>query len=157
MPKGVVLCLCLGVGIHLAAQPVDLDRLGFRSADASLTRLFTPMGAAPGIYSAYRLTEGVEAVARRLGGPAGDSSAAWAIEPLSPLDAFGSDTPYDRARLARLYGASRPRVARGAMVIDGCRVAVTLISPVPDLTLSRLEPGTLAIVYSVGRHLEGCV
>jgi hypothetical protein len=84
------------------------------------------------------------------------SPEGWTLESLSPIDAFGSDTPYDRARLARLFGASRPRVARGALSLDGCRTAVTLISPYPDVTLSSLDPGTLAIVYRVGRHLEGC-
>jgi hypothetical protein len=127
----------------------------FGDAHAEMTRLFTPAAAPGGVYTAHRLSEPIEAVAGRLRSMAG-LPEGWTLESLAPIDAFGSDTPYDRARLARLYGASRPRVARGALSLDGCRAAVTLISPYPDLTLSTLDQGTLAVVYRVGRHLEGC-
>ena len=129
--------------------------LRFGGAHAEMTRLFTPAAAPSGLYTAHRLPEPIEAVAARLRTMAGVPEG-WTLESLAPIDAFGSDAPYDRARLARLYGASRPRVARGALPLDGCRAAVTLVSPYPDVTLSTLDPGTLAIVYRVGRHLEGC-
>jgi hypothetical protein len=141
-------------GVCAGAQnAVSLPQFG--DADAETTRLFTPAAAPRGVYTAHGLSEPIGAVAARLRSMAG-LPEGWAVESLAPIDAFGSDTPYDRARLARLYGASRPRVARGALPLDGCRAAVTLVSPYPDVTLSTLEPGTLAIVYRVGRHLEGC-
>ena len=45
--------------------------------------------------------------------------------------------------------ASSPFVARGSLVRDSRRLAYTLISPYPDATLTRLEPGTLVIVFHV--------
>ena len=76
-------------------------------------------------------------------------SAADLDEALRALaaDAFGTAGRYDRSRLARLDGARRPRVARGARrAADGVVEAWTLISPHPDLDLQRLERGTLLVV-----------
>ena len=139
------------------AQPTSVGIPGFEEADPAMTRLFTPAGAPAGIYGAHRLPEAIDTVELHLRQLAGSPpTEGWAVEALAPLDAFGSDTPYDRARLARLYGGSRPRVARGWLALDGCRASVTLVSPYPDVTLSRLEPGTLAVIYRVARHLQGC-
>ena len=69
----------------------------------------------------------------------------WSISATAPLDAFGLGTAYDRSRVSRLYGGSRPLVARGWIQEDGHFVAVTLISPYPDQTLTRLVPGTLIL------------
>lgn len=75
---------------------------------------------------------------------------AWEPRAVLPLDAFGQAGTYDRWALARLYGARRPRVARGPREADGRVVeSWTLISPYPDATLQRLEPGTLLIVLRV--------
>ena len=75
---------------------------------------------------------------------------AWAARPQPPLDAFGRSGPYDRWKLARLYGARQPRVARGARMEAG-RIAEswTLVSPYPSADLTRLEPGTLRIVLQL--------
>lgn len=70
---------------------------------------------------------------------------AWPREPSAPLDAFGTAGAYDRAAVARLYGALRPTVARGWRRRDGELESVMLISPVPNLTVTELEPGTLII------------
>jgi hypothetical protein len=72
---------------------------------------------------------------------------AWEVRPQAPLDAFGKGGTYDQWKLARLYGAERARVARGARS-DGRRVIESwiLISPYPDPTLEKLERGTLLIV-----------
>lgn len=75
---------------------------------------------------------------------------AWTTRTVSALDAFGRSGPYDRGRLARLYGGRQPRLARGAR-LEGGRVTEswTLISPYPSADLTRLEPGTLRIVLRI--------
>ena len=75
---------------------------------------------------------------------------AWDVQALLPQDAFGDSGPYDHARLARLYGAHRVRVARGPRSERG-RVSETwlLASPYPDPALSRLIDGTLLVVLRV--------
>jgi hypothetical protein len=66
------------------------------------------------------------------------------------MDAFGETGGYDRAKLARLYGSERARVARGPRAIGG-RPAEnwTLISPYPSPDISRLQSGTMLIVLNV--------
>ena len=71
----------------------------------------------------------------------------WTPRALLAFDAFGQSGEYDRTRLARVYGARRARVARGPRQEGGAVVeSWTLVSPYPDPTLTRLEPGTLLIV-----------
>ena len=72
---------------------------------------------------------------------------AWQPRGITPSDAFGEAGTYPRWKLAQLYGARRARVARGPRM-EGGRVAETwtLVSPYPDPSLERLEPGTLLIV-----------
>ena len=110
-----------------------------------------PRGAA---YTAYVSPHGLDAVLEQLR----DSSVllrspgAWEPRALLPADAFGQTGRYDRWKMARLYGSRRPRVARGPAVGDaGGGESWTLVSPYPDPTLQRLEPGTLLIVLSLGR------
>ena len=75
---------------------------------------------------------------------------SWQPRTLVPLDAFGQTGGYDRWKLARLYGATRPRVARGPKALNGGTIeSWTLISPYPDPSLQRLEAGTLLIVLQV--------
>jgi hypothetical protein len=103
----------------------------------------------PGSYHVYVSPRGIDDVIRDLGpdstivkGP-----GSWEPNALLPLDAFGLDGIGDRQRLARLYGARRPRVARGPRVAeDGGHESWTLVSPYPDAMLRTLEPGTLLIV-----------
>jgi hypothetical protein len=75
---------------------------------------------------------------------------AWEPRATIASDVFGTAGPYDRARLARVYGATRAQVARGPRGVDG-RVTESwlLVSPYPDPSLRRLEPGTLLIVVHV--------
>ncbi len=71
----------------------------------------------------------------------------WSARPLLPLDAFGQSGSYDRMAVARLYGSSRAQVARGPRQEAGHVVeSWTLISPYPDVGMTRLEPGTLLVV-----------
>jgi hypothetical protein len=75
---------------------------------------------------------------------------AWRARPEPPQDAFGAGGDYNRWTLARLYAATQPRVARGPRLENG-RVAETwiLVSPYPDASMTRLEPGTLRIVVKI--------
>ena len=59
--------------------------------------------------------------------------------------------PYDKGRLARLFGGSSPRAARGSLVTPPGRVAVALISPYPDLAITSLQQGTLVILTRLPR------
>ena len=62
----------------------------------------------------------------------------------------GAAGPYDRARLARLYGGTRVRVVRGWAETAGHFESVTLLSPYPDPDLTRLQPGTMVISWTFG-------
>jgi len=105
------------------------------SCDPALAALFTPAEPQWGRYEVCTTDRPIEDVA----------SPAWTREALGPLDAFGTAGSYDAHALARLYGGSRAIVARGWIQAGRNYEAVTLISPHPDATLSRLLPGTLRI------------
>jgi hypothetical protein len=101
--------------------------------------LFTPARPQLGRYDACTTRQTIDEVAEN----------GWAIEPVSPIDAFGSVGSYDRGRVARLYGGRRARIARGWRRVTGGIEALTLISPHPDASLSTLHEGTLVIRYFV--------
>ena len=108
-----------------------------QTCDPVLTALFTPEKPRLGHYEVCTTEEAIEAVA-----PPG-----WTIEPLDPLDAFGSAGPYDRFAIARLYGGRRARVAHGWHEQDGRFESITVISPHPDASLTKLLPGTMTIIW----------
>jgi hypothetical protein len=105
------------------------------NCDAALAVLYAPARPQLGRYEVCATEAPLDAVA----------DPAWPREAVAPLDAFGTAGTYDRAAVARLYGAARPTVARGWIRRNGELESVTLISPVPDPTATRLEPGTLII------------
>jgi hypothetical protein len=127
------------------------------AAAPALARLFTPSHVPDGTYQVTELNVGVKdsldrirqalPAGYRLGTPPG----AWQAETLEPLGAFGRAGGFDRARLAQLYWGRQVSVVRGPIERDGRVVgALTLFSPYPDATLTRLEPGTLAILMKTG-------
>jgi len=109
--------------------------------DSVLTALFTPARPQLGRYEVCTTREPLTAVAR----------PEWRIETVPPLDAFGAAGPYDRAALSRLYGGRRVIVARGWTGHGNRFEFLTLISPHPDATLTRLMPGTLVIRHVIIR------
>jgi hypothetical protein len=114
--------------------------------------LFAPAGLRQHAYRAFVSPLDLDSALRQLGDEPGLLGAprAWEARALLPFDAFGQTGRYDRTKLARLYGARRPRVARGPRGMDGkVTESWTLISPYPDPSLTRLEPGTLLIVLSL--------
>ena len=106
-----------------------------------LTALFTPARPQLGRYEVCTTREPLAAVAR----------PEWRIETVPPLDAFGAAGAYDRAALSRLYGGRRVTVARGWTEHGDRFESLTLISPHPDATLTRLMPGTLVIRHVIIR------
>ena len=129
-----------------------LGPAGLGTRDRALEQLFTPRGVPADTYVVYRSGETIQALATRLRGldPA-PSPGAW--EPSRPEahNAFGQDGVYDRARLARLFTGKRVTLVRGSLVVDGRRVAYTLISPYPNPSLSAIEPGTMVVEQWVTR------
>ena len=114
-----------------------------------LLPLFAPAGPRSTAYSMRVTDDGLESVLRQLDGDPAllRTPGAWDVRELAPADAFGSAGTYNRWQVARLYGAERARVSRGARTENGRAVeSWTLISPYPDPSLQKLERGTLLVV-----------
>jgi hypothetical protein len=127
------------------------------AAAPALARLFTPTHVPDGTYQVTVQEQGIEGALGRVrealpaGVRLGTPPGAWHARSLDPLDAFGRAGAYDRAKLAQLYWGRKVSVVRDPIERDGRVVgALTLFSPYPDPTLSRLEPGTLAILMRTG-------
>jgi hypothetical protein len=127
---------------------------------AALARLFTPVHAPSGAYQVRVVGAGIEEARQAvwkatMAGEASDGATgaqAWRVQELEPLEAFGTAGTYPRTTVARLYTGRRASVVRGPVTRAGRTVAaVTLISPYPDPTLSRLDEGTLIIVLDVSK------
>jgi len=114
---------------------LELVVVALVACDPALTALFTPPHPQLGRYEVCTTDQPIEA-----GLPAGTT-----IESVDPLDAFGAAGPYDRSKLARLYGGKRARVARFWKQDGGVFESDTLISPYPDAALAALHPGTMVI------------
>ena len=118
--------------------------------------LFAPFGARASAYHIFVTMLPIDALLGRL---TQDPSllhppGAWVPASVVPTDAFGQTGRYDRSRLARVYGARRPVVARGPRGAGGRPMeAWTLVSPYPSLDLTRLEPGTMLIVVDLESRL----
>jgi hypothetical protein len=113
--------------------------------DPLLAALFTPPHPQRGRYEVCTTSQPLEAVQARQG-TAGRTAG---IEVLEALDAFGAAGPYSRAAVARLYGGTRVRVVRRWQQRDGQFISETLLSPYPDTTLTRLNPGTMVIRLTI--------
>jgi hypothetical protein len=114
-----------------------------------LLPLFAPAGPRGTAYNMRVTEDSLDAVLRQLDGDPAllRTPGAWNVRELAPTDAFGTAGAYNRSQLARLYGAERARVSRGARTENGRALeSWTLISPYPNPTLRRLERGTLLIV-----------
>jgi hypothetical protein len=121
------------------------------SCDPGLAALFAPSRAGLGRFEVCTTADPIDAVAGA--GPA-EGQHYGGIEALESLDAFGTESAYDRSRLARLYGGTRVRVAHGWKASPGSFESVTLLSPYPDPSLSRLIPGTMEIRWVMPRSTQ---
>jgi hypothetical protein len=140
---------------RVAARPSSLDAeagpalpLDLGPEDRAYRELLTPSSSPPGTFAVYRSALDLASLTARLSAlDAHPAAGAWEVQKTDVFDAFGSEGPYDKGRLARLFGGSSPRAARGSLLMPYGRVAVALISPYPDLALtSLLRQGTLVIV-----------
>jgi hypothetical protein len=138
-----------GSPAFLTAQTADDSMIG--ACDPALARLFAPPHPRVGRYEVCVSAKPLAALVE----------PDWPVEATGPLDAFGLAGTYNRAALVRLYGGRRVQAAHGWRPIerrvekpidgqaegpvDGTFESLTLISPYPDPTLTRLEPGTLII------------
>ena len=120
-----------------------------QGCDPTLAALFAPARAELGRYEVCAESDSIDAIVAA-GRPEGLHYGN--PEPAEALDALGASGDYDRAKVARLYGGSRPRVARGWRQDGGRFESVTLISPHPDASLTRLLPGTLVIRWIIQEH-----
>ena len=150
MRRMVVAVAMLWLGA--AAANAQLPPSGAWQEAAGYLRLFAPFGTRAGAYRIFVTTLPMDVLLGRL---VHDPSllhppGAWVPAPVLPPDAFGQTGSYDRSRLARLYGARRPVVARGPRGAEGRPgEAWTLISPYPSRDLTRLESGTMLIVVDL--------
>ena len=118
------------------------------SCDPVWTTLFTPEHPRAGAYTVCTADQPLEEVV------AGSNGVQFgAPELLDPLDAFGTAGTYNRPDMARLYAGLRVRVVHGWKTGPSSFESVTVISPYPDPTLTRLMPGTLVITWT-GRNSE---
>ena len=114
------------------------------SCDPVLTALFTPARPSVGRYQICTTAQPLDLVAAE----SADGLHYGPSELLEPLDAFGAAGPYNRAALTRLYAGKRVRVARGWIDHADRFESVTLLSPYPNATLTRLLPGTMVIRWT---------
>jgi len=117
-----------------------------QGCNPSLAALFAPARPELGRYEVCAETESIDALVAA-GRPEGLHYSS--IEPVDPLDALGAAGDYDRSAVVRLYGGSRPRVARGWRQDGDHFESITLVSPHPDASLQRLVPGTLVIRWII--------
>jgi hypothetical protein len=117
-----------------------------QGCNSTLAALFAPARPELGRYEVCAEATTIEAVVA-----AGRSEGLHYsnIEVVEPLDAFGAAGSYDRSRVVRLYGGSRPQVARGWRQQGDRFESITLISPYPDESLARLIRGTLVIRWII--------
>lgn len=138
-------------GSHEAEAKRDVIALSC-GLDTALTRLFTPRTVPKDTYGVYVTDAGVDKVAAAFRAVASSSrvQGAWVMQEMDPLSAFGEAGIYDRAKVARLYLGIRARVARGPIIQQGRTVAsITLVSPCPDASLTKLQRGTLIIEFRI--------
>jgi hypothetical protein len=113
-------------------------------------RLFAPEAEQEG-YRAYVSPLGLDTLLEHISGDPAflHPPGAWTPQAMIPYDAFGLSGGYNRWKVAGLYRSRRARVARGPRLDQGQTESWTLITPYPDATLQRLEPGTLIIVLRI--------
>src|SRR6059036_1331196 len=108
------------------------------ACDPALTALFTPRHPLLGRYEVCTTSAPLEVVNANSG--PGDGPEA--------LDAFGAAGTYDRWALVHLYGGTRVRVAHGWTASAERFESITRLSPYPDPSLTRLNPGTMIISWT---------
>ena len=121
--------------------------------DPALTALFTPLHPRVGRYEVCTTPDPIERVVAEWADPTLDGipHTYGRIETLEPLEALGGAGAYDRFAIARLYVGRRVQVARGWHQYEDRFESVTLLSPYPDSSLTRLNGGTMVIRFTLER------
>jgi hypothetical protein len=151
---------CTALTVTLALSAICLTAAATASValgpvDPALTRLFAPLSTPPGLYAVHHVNRPIREVAASLRAlDPNPAPGAWEATRPEAHDAFGQAGLYDRFRLAQLFGGRRVTVVRGSLADAGGIRAFTLISPCPDPTLSRVEPGTMVIVLRLGHPVS---
>ena len=123
--------------------------------DDSLRRLLMPPAMPPDTYRVFVTDQPIETVAthyrRVVDGlmPPPGNPGQWRAERQSFAEAIGPSGIYDRAKVARLYGGRGPMVAGGTIRTPAATESVILVSPYPNAQLSRLESGTMIVVFRI--------
>ena len=130
----LLVLLALAVPVSRQSSPPTASGGG---CDPALAALFTPARPELGRYVVCTTDDPLQ----------GDAEA------LDALDAFGAAGSYDRAKLQRLYGGTRVRVARSWTANGSEFVSTTRLSPYPDATLTYLHAGTMEIRFTIRRGL----
>ena len=120
------------------------------TCDPALAALFTPARPEVGRYEVCTTADPLAATVEQ---SAAEGVHFVDVQTLEAFEAFGAAGPYNRTALARLYGGTRVRVARGWAQRDDRFESVTLLSPYPNPSLRRLYPGTMAIRWTLDRGL----
>jgi hypothetical protein len=127
------------------------------AGQTGLAALFAPVHPVLGRYEVCVDSDPIERIVAALRAP-GASGAAGPEYHIGdpdfsdPLEALGGAGDYDRGRVARLYGGSRPKVARGWRQAADRFESIALVSPYPEPALDRLNPGTLVIRWIIQEH-----
>jgi hypothetical protein len=116
------------------------------ACDAALAALLTPRQPVAGRYEVCTTPASLDEVLADTRGP---ERRVGGVQALDPLDAFGTAGPYDRSALSRLYGGRRARVVHAWSQDSRGLVSITYVSPHPNASFTALEPGTLAIRYTL--------
>jgi hypothetical protein len=147
LPRHLATAALVVLALSAAAAQALPQRLPQWREAPEYLRPFAPGGRRAGAFRIFVSPDDLETALHRLNiEPAVRPNGLWMPRPAPPLDAFGQGGAYDRSRVTRLYGSTRPRVARGTTMVDGTREFWTLISPHPNAALERLERGTLLLV-----------
>jgi hypothetical protein len=140
---------------HAGAQGRPAFRVPGTPAPA-LAKQFTPRHAPAGAYEVVVLEGGIQRAREQVLEAVRSASAtvppgeALALQSLDPLQAFGRAGTYSQTTVARLYTGRKANVVRIPVEQHGRTIAaITLISPYPDPTLSRLEEGTMLILLNI--------
>jgi len=146
---GVVSAVCiLGFAGFFAAKSSTENDSRPLIPDPALTRLFTPPHPLLGRYEVLVTSQPLpDVIARHVADPRAPTYSS--IEALEPLEAFGGAGLYSRSALVRLYGGRRASVARGWTRTDDRFESRTLISPYPNASMTRLNAGTMVIVWTL--------
>jgi hypothetical protein len=137
--------------VELQPLPAALALAGSWDEAPAYLRLFAP-ASARSFYRAYVSRQPLDDALRAIGAipsllhPPG----AWTPQASAPADAFGRSGSYNRWTVARLYGGTPVRFARGPRGRNGrADESWTLLSPYPAVDVRRLEQGTLLLVLRV--------